>query len=86
MIILLSPGQYITPIRQINRTMVSYWRFAKECDDVGGGMMPGAELKIVEVCKTAGNMWVKVELSARHPSAFLKIAGEEFARNFRLLR
>jgi hypothetical protein len=86
MILLLNPGQYITPTRQINRTMVSHWRFAKECDDIGGGMMPGAELKVVEVGKAAGNMWVKAELSGRYPSAFIKIAGEEFAWNFRFLR
>jgi hypothetical protein len=44
--------------------------------------MPGAELTVVEVSKTPGNLWARAELPGRHPPAFLKIAGEEFALNF----
>ena len=82
MIIALNPGDTITPKRQLNRIMLSHWRFYAECADIGGGLMPGAQLTVVEVSKTPGNLWVRAEVPGRHPAAFLKIAGEEFALNF----
>jgi len=84
MIIRLNSGDCITPIRILNKTMVSHWRFATECADIGGGLMPGAELKVAEVSKAPGKLWVRAELPGRQPPAFLKIAGEEFALNFKL--
>jgi hypothetical protein len=86
MIISLNAGQLITPTRLINRAMVAHWRYAGECADVGGGLMPGAELKIIEISKVPGAMWVKAEIPGRYPAVALKIAGEEYAHNFRLLR
>lgn len=86
MIISFRAGQFITPVRLINPTMISHWRYAKDCAAVGGGLLPGAELKIVELSKIPGAMWLRVEIPGRHPVATLKIAGEEFALNFRLLR
>ncbi|RZJ13669.1 MAG: hypothetical protein EOP39_00375 [Rubrivivax sp.] len=85
MIMTLEIGNTITPLRHINATMVSYWQFAKECADILGGLMPGAELKIVELSKIPGAMWVRVELPGRLPVASLKIAGEEYGNNFRPL-
>jgi hypothetical protein len=83
MIIALNVGQFITPIRLINRTMISHWRYAKECGDVGGGLAPGAQLKIVALSKRPGLLWVCAEIPGRSPVAALKISGEEYAKNFR---
>lgn len=84
MIIQLNPGDVVTPIRVLNKVMLSHWRFAVESADIGGGLMPGAELKVVEVNKAPGKLWIRVELPGRHPPAFLKVAGEEYALNFKL--
>jgi len=84
MIIRLNAGDVITPARVLNKVMVSHWRFAAECDSIGGGLMPGAELKVVEVSKAPGNLWVRAQLPGRDPAAFLKIAGEEYALNFKM--
>ena len=86
MIATLKLNQYLTPVRLINPRQVSYWRHARECADIGGGVMPGAELKVMEISKLAGNMWVRVELPGRYPPASLKITGEELSSNFRVLR
>ena len=83
MIVELNPADMITPIRVLNKVMLSHWRFATECADIGGGLMPGAELSVVEVNKAPGKLWVRVELPGRDPSAFLKVAGEEYALNFK---
>ena len=86
MIVELKIGQLITPIRTIDGVMISHWVYSKECADIGGGLLPGAELRIVEISKMPGSMWVCAELPGRYPPATLKIAGEEYALNFRVLR
>lgn len=86
MIINLRVGQFITPTRHINPTMVAHWRHSRECANIGGGLLPGAEMKIAELSKVPGAMWVRAEIPGRHPVASLKIAGEEYAHNFRLIR
>jgi hypothetical protein len=86
LIINLQIGQAITPTRHINPTMVAHWKYAKECAGVGGGLLPGAELRIVDLSKIPGAMWVRVELPGRIPPATIKIAGEEYGQNFRPLR
>lgn len=78
-------GQAITPTRLINPTMVRHWKYARECATIGGGLMPGARLKVVLVSNTPGNVWVKVEVPGSDPVTTLKIAGEEYAHNFRPL-
>lgn len=85
MIINLQVGKSITPLRQINPTMVAHWKYSKECASIGGGLMPGAALKIAEISKIPGKMWVRAEIPGRTPTAFLKISGEEYALNFRAL-
>jgi hypothetical protein len=80
----LRPGEILSPTRAINPAMVSNWVYAKECADIRGGMVPGAELRIVETCVTPGKMWVRVEIVGRQPAAFLKIAGENLSNNFDL--
>lgn len=82
MIITLQPGDNIAPTRLIQQLRVANWKYASECGDVYGGLMDGTRLKVIEVSKIPGDMWVKVELPGRHPVAYLKIAGEEFAHNF----
>ena len=80
----LNVGQVITPRRQINPIMVSHWKYSKECASIGGGLMPGAALKIIAISKIPGQMWVQVEIPGRSPVATLKISGEEYANNFQL--
>lgn len=78
-------GRSIPPRRIINPTMVRHWKYAKECSEVGGGIMPGRNLKVVLTSNTPGQVWVKVELPGRDPVGYLKISGEEYAHNFRPL-
>ena len=85
MIISLRVGQSITPTRHINPTMVAHWKYAKECANIGGGLLPGAQLKIVRVSTVPGSMWVCVEIPGRTPIATIKIAGEEYGNNFKSL-
>jgi len=85
MIINLQVGKSITPLRHINPTMVAHWKYTKECASIGGGLMPGADLRIAEISKIPGAMWVRVEIPGRSPVAYLKIAGDEYALNFRQL-
>lgn len=82
LIITLQVGKTIKPLRHINPAMVSHWKYAKECASIGGGLIPGAELKIVEVSKIPGAIWVRVEIPGRTPTAYLKISGGEYAHNF----
>jgi hypothetical protein len=83
MIINLVVGKFIAPTRVLNNTQVQHWKYAKECANIGGGINSGTLLKIIEVCKVPGNMWVKVELPHTSPPKSIKISGEEFAHNFR---
>ena len=82
----LQLGEILTPTRFIGPTMVAQWVFARECSDIGGGMMPGAELRIVEKCDTPGKTWVRLQILSRSPDAFLKIAGENLANNFDVVK
>ena len=83
MIITLSPGKHVTPTRLIENARVRHWKYARECADVGGGLMPGALLRVSEVSKVPGEMYVVAELPGSDPPRSLKISGEEFAGCFR---
>ena len=74
---------YITPTRLIENARVRQWKYALECADLGGGLMPGAQLRITEVGKAPGQMFVVAQLPGTDPPRCLKISGEEFARCFR---
>ena len=82
----LQLGEILTPMRFISPTMVAQWVFAKECSDIGGAMMPGAELRIVEKCDIPGKTWVRVQILSRSPDAFLKINGDNLANNFDVVK
>jgi hypothetical protein len=86
MIINLQIGSVITPTRTINSVMIQHWKYAKECANIYGGLMPGSELAVAGVSTTPGAMWVAAQIPGRDPAGFLKIAGEEFAHNFKQLR
>lgn len=86
MFVALQVGQKITPKRLINQTILSHWKYARECASVGGGLVPGtAELTIAEIFKGPGPLWLRTELPGRFPPAFLKISAEEYAGNFLLI-
>lgn len=83
MVISLFVGKSIAATRVLNNIQVQNWKYKNECANIGGGIMPGTQLKIIEVNKIPGNMWVKVLLPHSDPPKTLKISGEEFANNFR---
>lgn len=56
---------------------VQTFKFAKECDDVGGGLMPGTELVVVEVHPLPHEQWVRVKIPGSDPAKHLKLAGGE---------
>lgn len=64
----------------LNSVKVSNWKFAKECDSIGGGIMPGTVFTVAEVNKPG--LWVRVEIPGRSPPGYLKIAGDELSGNF----
>jgi len=74
----------ITPTRLIENARVKQWKYALECADVGGGLMPGSQLKVAEVGKAPGQMFVVARLPGTDPPRFLKISGAEFAGCFRV--
>lgn len=82
----LKVGQVIHPLKTVSPTAVLHWKYARECSTIHGGMTDAADLRIVEVSGTPGAAWVRVQIPGAHPPAFLKIAGEEYAANFRLVR
>jgi hypothetical protein len=86
MIIALRPGQHITVTREINSAMAASWKYSKENASVLGGLLPGIELRVIELSTKPDAMWVRVELPGRHPAGYLKIAGEEYGHSFTLLR
>ncbi len=81
-IINLKPGQLIRPIRAINPTMVAHWKYSRDCASVGGGLTVASRLTVVEVCLVPGQEWVRASIGGSNPAKFLKIAGEEYGRNF----
>jgi hypothetical protein len=78
----LKQGQLIRPIRTINPTMVSHWKYSQDCASIGGGLTEAARLTVAEICTTPGQMWVRAVIPGSTPPRYLKIAGEEYARNF----
>jgi hypothetical protein len=81
-IIHLSAGEEITPRVPINDVRARNWKHHSECDPIHGTLIPGARLRIVEVSKRPGAMWVRVQIPGRSPAAFLKLAGDEYASAF----
>jgi hypothetical protein len=68
--------------RLLTDGVVKHWRYASECASLGGGLMPGSSLSVVEVGKTANVHWrVKLDIPGRSPSASLKVSGEELGMN-----
>jgi len=83
-IINLKRGDVIVPRVDIDDARISHWQFAAECNRLHGGRLARgvARMKIVDFSKQPGAMWVKVQIPGRHPPAYLKIAGGEYAAAF----
>lgn len=79
-------GQVIQPRLNINPVKVANWKYASECASVGAGLTGAAELKIVEINSTMFAPWIRVEIPGSDPARYLKIAGDEYAANFKLIR
>ncbi len=84
-IVSMNVGQAITPIRLINPVMTANWKYAKENGSILGGLMQGTELQIVALSKIPGQMWIQFVIPGRDPPVSMKISGEEFSMNFRLI-
>lgn len=83
MLIQLNPGDTIKALREISHSMIQYWKFANDCQNYGRSFAPGTSFVIAEINKIPGNIWVKVNIPGSDPVQHLKIAGNEFAHNFR---
>ena len=79
----LRVGQIVQPLRTITPARIAHWKYSKECGFVGGGLTNVTQLKIVETSTAPGAAWVKVQIPGSSPPRYLKIAGEEYAHNFR---
>jgi hypothetical protein len=79
----LQKGEVVRNKRLLNDAIIKHWRYAGECASLGGGLMPGSSLSVLEVGK-ADNVrwWIKLEIPGRFPSASLKVSGEELGLNF----
>ncbi len=84
MIKALQVGMKITPMRDIRNERIRHWTYASECARLHGYMIPGVELVVVEVGRIPTRMWVRVQIPT-DPPKFLKISGDEYAENFRML-
>ena len=76
----INSGDRIMARLSINQIKVSNWKYRKECDSVGGGIMPGTVLVVVEVNQR--ELWIRIEIPGRSPPGYLKVAGVELSSNF----
>jgi len=81
-IIQLKIGDRVKPRFVINPVKARNWKFARDSADIGGGLMPQAELVVAETSTRMGDLWVKLSLPGRDPPAYLKLAGDELGGNF----
>ncbi|MEO5684597.1 MAG: hypothetical protein ABIQ88_18290 [Chitinophagaceae bacterium] len=79
----LSAGDSVITLRLIPDGMIQHWKFKNECRHQGASFAAGAVFKVIEVGKIPGNMWVKLAIPGSSPVRTIKVAGGEFAHNFR---
>lgn len=75
-----NPGDRVKLRLAINQTKVSNWKYARDCDSIGGGIMPGTVFTVSDVNRR--ELWIKIEIPGRSPPAFLKVTGAELSSNF----
>jgi hypothetical protein len=75
----LKAGQKLRLRLSILPARVASFKHAKECDDVGGGLMPGTELEVVEVRPAPGEQWARLRIPGSDPAKHLKLTGGEMA-------
>ena len=75
----LKVGQKLKLRLAILPARVPNLKFGKECDDVGGGLMPGTELEVVEVRPGPTEQWVRLRIPGSDPAKHLKLSGGEVA-------
>ena len=81
----LRAGDRITPVRPLMPQTLAQWDYASECATIGGGLLPGSDLVVQSVRAGPDRPWVRVEIPRRDPPAYLKIPGEMFGANFRVV-
>lgn len=78
-------GALITPKLDLNNAAIQHWKYARECADIGGGLIAGtARLAIVEKSSldNRSEVWIKVAIEGTSPPRILKLSGEEYALKF----
>ena len=75
----LKTGQKVKLRLGILPARVKALQYAKECDDVGGGLMPGTELEVVEVRNVGSDQWAKLRIPGSDPARHLKLSGGELS-------
>ncbi|HYC56803.1 MAG TPA: hypothetical protein VEL28_17865 [Candidatus Binatia bacterium] len=78
-------GAVITPKLFVSNDMIKHLTFARECADVGAGLMPGtAKLEIVEISPMTlnGNRWLKAAIVGTDPPRVLKLTAQEYMGRF----
>ncbi len=78
----LRVGQIVKNRLPIRPAQVKYFKFARECDDIGGGLMPGTAFEVVEVRPLASEQWVRLKAPGSDPAKHLKLAGGELSGLF----
>src|SRR5688572_12194932 len=79
---LLRVGQIVKNRLPIRPAQVKYFKFAKECDDIGGGVTAHAEFEVVEVRPLPSEQWARLKIPGSDPPRHLKLAGGEMANLF----
>lgn len=86
MFLLLSVGQHVTPKKALNWARVGKWRFASEFVGSFYEIVPGCNLKVIEISRFLGSDWVRMEITCIDPPVSLKVSPAEYSDNFCCLR
>lgn len=77
---LLKPGAMVAARMMITPDKARNWKHARTNAAIGGGLVTGAKLKVVQV--SSNPSFARLELPGRSPPAFITVTGEELAMNF----
>ncbi len=76
----LKPRDKVVARRQLNPVMAKHWTYASINASIGGGIMQGAVLEVVEVSQSPNR--AKLAIPGRTPPAFLTFSGQEMVGLF----
>lgn len=85
MITTLIEGMTISPTTVLTNFGVKSWRYGRECCDIAIPVAAGTPLKIKEVSRLPGDIWIKAALPESYPPRCLKISRDEYERWFKIV-